>query len=65
MGRIRALSGAGSRIAAIALTAHARPEDRVKALDAGYQWHLAKPVEPAELVSVIATLVAHPSTSLH
>src|SRR5882724_6650130 len=42
---------------AIALTAHARIEDRLRALSAGYQAHVAKPVEPAELVAVIASLV--------
>jgi PAS domain S-box-containing protein len=42
---------------AIALTAHAREEDRLRALSAGYQAHVAKPVEPAELVAVIASLV--------
>ena len=41
---------------AIALTAHARVEDRLRALSAGYQAHVAKPVEPAELVAVIASL---------
>jgi signal transduction histidine kinase/CheY-like chemotaxis protein len=49
---------ARKRMVAIALTAHARPEDRLRALDAGFQWHLAKPIDPAELVSVIAMLVA-------
>lgn len=43
---------------AIAVTAHARPEDRVRAIEAGFLWHLAKPIEPAELVSVIAALSA-------
>src|SRR6185503_14276671 len=42
---------------AIALTAHARAEDRLRALSAGYQAHVAKPVEPAELVAVIASLL--------
>jgi CheY-like chemotaxis protein len=42
---------------AIALTAHARIEDRLRALSAGYQAHVPKPVEPAELVAVIASLV--------
>jgi PAS domain S-box-containing protein len=42
---------------AIALTAHARVEDRLRALSAGFQAHVAKPVEPAELVAVIASLV--------
>jgi signal transduction histidine kinase/ActR/RegA family two-component response regulator len=41
---------------AIAITAYARSIDRRRALDAGFDWYLAKPVEPAELVSVIASL---------
>jgi signal transduction histidine kinase len=46
----------GGRIPALALTAHARVEDRLRALSAGYKAHVAKPVEPAELVMVIASL---------
>ena len=42
---------------AIALTAFAREEDRSKALDAGYQSHLSKPVDPRQLVTVAAGLV--------
>lgn len=45
------------RIPAIALTAFAQPEDRVRALQAGFQIHVAKPVEPSELIVVIDTLV--------
>ena len=56
MRRIRSLSGEASRIPAIALTAYARPEDRAKALQAGYQMHLAKPVEPVELIEMVASL---------
>jgi DNA-binding response OmpR family regulator len=41
----------------VALTACGRVEDRVRALTAGFQTHIAKPVEPAELAAVIATLV--------
>ena len=44
------------RMPAVALTAYARTEDRVKALLAGFQSHVPKPVEPAELVTVIASL---------
>jgi PAS domain S-box-containing protein len=43
-------------IPAAALTAYARSEDRVKALRAGFQIHLAKPIDPAELVTTIAAL---------
>jgi signal transduction histidine kinase/ActR/RegA family two-component response regulator len=57
MRKVRALGGARSGIAAVALTAHARQEDRAKAFEAGFEWHLAKPIDPGELVSVIVTLV--------
>ncbi len=53
---VRAMSGAVSDIPAVALTALARGEDRRRALLAGYLTHLPKPVEPAELIAVIASL---------
>ena len=43
-------------IPAAALTAYARSEDRMKALKAGFQIHLSKPIDPAELVTTIAAL---------
>jgi PAS domain S-box-containing protein len=46
----------GGRIPALALTAYARADDRRKALAAGYQNHAAKPIEPQELMFVIANL---------
>jgi PAS domain S-box-containing protein len=46
----------GVHLPAVALTAFARPEDRDRALDAGYDHHLAKPIEAAELIALIATL---------
>ena len=46
----------GVRTPAVALTAFARIEDRVKALAAGYQMHVAKPVEPGELLAIVASL---------
>jgi signal transduction histidine kinase len=49
----------GGRIAAVALSALARPEDRTRALRAGYQMHLSKPVEPSELTAAIARLATH------
>ncbi|MGE4053414.1 MAG: ATP-binding protein [Vicinamibacterales bacterium] len=42
---------------AAALTAFARPEDRTRALESGFEMHLAKPIDPAELVASVATLV--------
>ena len=53
--RARELGGAGA-IPAVALTAHTGVEDRIRALTAGYQMYLPKPVEPAELVAVVASL---------
>ena len=50
----------GARLNTIAVTAYARTEDRLRALDHGYQWHLSKPVEPSELVSVVASLANSP-----
>jgi PAS domain S-box-containing protein len=56
--RVRALpADQGGRIPAIALTAYARAEDRVKAVVSGFQHHLSKPVEPMELIAVVASLV--------
>ena len=47
----------GSKIPAIALTAYTRTEDRLQSLRAGYDMHVPKPVELAELVAVAATVV--------
>ncbi len=47
----------GGLMPALALTAYARVEDRVQALAAGFQMHVAKPVDPAELVAAVASLV--------
>jgi PAS domain S-box-containing protein len=55
--RVRAMAPEkGGRIPAVALTAYARAEDRMRALQSGYQTHVPKPVEPAELEIVVATL---------
>ncbi|HLM00367.1 MAG TPA: PAS domain S-box protein [Pyrinomonadaceae bacterium] len=54
---IRALSNEqGGNIPAIALTAYARAEDRVRALLSGFQMHIAKPVEALELIAAVANL---------
>lgn len=47
----------GGRTPAIALTAYARTEDRVKAVVAGFQHHLAKPIETVELLVTVASMV--------
>ena len=55
--KVRALEPAeGGDVLAVALTAYARSEDRTRAMEAGFQTHVAKPVEPAELVAVVAAL---------
>ncbi|HWN42666.1 MAG TPA: ATP-binding protein, partial [Thermoanaerobaculia bacterium] len=46
----------GGNLPAAALTAYARSEDRIRALSAGFQAHLAKPIDPAEVVATIAAL---------
>ena len=58
MRKVRALAAEDcGRVPAVALTAFARSEDRQRALSAGYQLHVAKPVEPSELLTVCASLV--------
>jgi CheY-like chemotaxis protein len=58
--KVRQLSAEqGGEIPAIALTAYARAEDRMKAIASGFQMHISKPVEPAELVTVVASLARH------
>ena len=47
----------GGKTPAIALTAFARSEDRTRAMMAGYQVHISKPVEPRELIVTVASLV--------
>ncbi len=59
--RIRALEPEdGGTVPAVALTAYGRTVDRVKALSAGFQMHVPKPVEPIELAMVIDTLTRRP-----
>lgn len=55
--RVRALPpDAGGRTPSVALTAYARTEDRLRAMRAGFEMHVSKPVELTELVVVIANL---------
>ena len=62
--RVRALGpDRGGRIPAIALTAFARSEDRTRALRAGFLVHVAKPVDPSELVATIASVAGRVSES--
>lgn len=54
--RIASLAAHSSRIPALALTAFARPEDRRRALEAGFDEHLAKPVDPERLLTIVLQL---------
>jgi PAS domain S-box-containing protein len=57
MSKIRQLpKERGGSIPAVALTAYAGIDDRMRAISAGYQIHISKPVEPAELTTVVANL---------
>jgi CheY-like chemotaxis protein len=46
----------GGAVPAVALTAYARMQDRLRVLSEGYQTHVPKPIQPAELVTVVASL---------
>ncbi len=64
--KVRSLPpGQGGQIKAVALTAYARFEDRMRALASGFQMHVAKPVEPAELTMVILSLMGRQANSRH
>ncbi len=54
--------GVGAWTPAVALTAYARGEDRMKALAAGYQVHAAKPIDPMEFAFVVAGVVQQPAS---
>ena len=61
---VRALpESEGGRTPAIALTAFARSADRTRALIAGYHSHVAKPIEPLELVATVASLAGRAATT--
>ncbi|MDN4056435.1 ATP-binding protein [Massilia sp. YIM B02763] len=62
--RVRQLPrDAGGLVPAIALTAFARSEDRLRALEAGFSAHISKPVEPSELIATVAAVIG-PSAPL-
>jgi CheY-like chemotaxis protein len=54
--QIRALQGVRAQLPAAALTGFARAEDGARALQAGFQVHVPKPVEPSRLVALVARL---------
>jgi PAS domain S-box-containing protein len=55
--RIREAGHGPSRLPVVALTAYGRVEDRIRTLSSGFALHVPKPVEPAELIAVVASLV--------
>jgi CheY-like chemotaxis protein len=55
--KVRGRGGPGPPLPAIAVSAYARGEDAARARSAGYQAHMAKPVDPGELVREVARLV--------
>jgi signal transduction histidine kinase len=64
--QVRALDpNLGGRVPAVAVTAYASAQDRLRALHAGYQNHIAKPVEPEELAAVITSLAQHSGRELN
>jgi signal transduction histidine kinase/ActR/RegA family two-component response regulator len=54
--KVREIEGLCGQLPAVALTAYASPEDRDRVLSAGFQMHIAKPVAPEELVTIIANV---------
>jgi len=61
--RIRQMAGAARDLPAAALTAYARSEDRAKTLRSGFEMHLAKPIDPSELIAAVASLARRRSTN--
>lgn len=55
---MRRVRSGGATIPAVAATAFAGSEDRMRALQAGFNMYLVKPVEPQELVKIVAALVS-------
>jgi PAS domain S-box-containing protein len=60
MAKVRARAGEGGRIPAIALTAYATLDDRVRIFSVGFQAHVVKPINPDELLAVVASTAQRP-----
>jgi CheY-like chemotaxis protein len=54
--QLRSLEGINQRIPAVALTAYAGIQDRLRVVEAGFQIHLPKPIDPVELIATISNL---------
>ena len=62
LAQVRALgAAAGGDVPAVALTAFARSEDRLRVLEAGFAAHVSKPVEPSQLIAIVAKLATPPA----
>jgi len=57
LARVRRLGGPAAQVPAVALTAFARSEDRLRALESGFKAHISKPVEPSELIATVASMM--------
>ena len=55
---VRELRGRGRRLPAVAVTAYGRREDRARSLQEGFQAHITKPIDPAELADAVAAVLA-------
>ena len=58
--KVRELDPQHRHLPAVALTAYAGTEYRIRAIAAGFQMHIAKPIEPEELVALIASVARRP-----
>jgi CheY-like chemotaxis protein len=56
--RVRASKSAARRVPLVAMTAYARAEDRRRVLAGGFDRHVAKPIEPEELVAALSAVIA-------
>ena len=61
--RLRRSAGTDRYVPVVALTAYARSEDRIRALEYGFHMHLAKPINPAELVAAVRVLAGRSTES--
>jgi CheY-like chemotaxis protein len=64
MRRIRSLDAEFGRIPAVAVTGYATSDDVQRALDAGFQRHISKPMDPVVFVAIVAELARSGSRSL-